>query len=116
MHGQDAYLTLAQAGRNAPGQPSPNCLWRWCRKGVIARNGQRVRLQHVRIGGKLYTTARWIEEFGLRLAQADAEYFDLDERAAPPPRTRRCSSRHPRSEERQAAIDRAERELAEAGI
>jgi len=70
-------LTLSQAARIAPGGPSPNCIWRWCRRGVIARSGDRVRLQHVRIGGKLFTTARWLDEFGQRLADADATYFEL---------------------------------------
>lgn len=69
-------LTLSHAARIAPGRPTPNCIWRWCRRGVLARSGERVRLQHVRIGGKLFTTARWLDEFGRRLADADAEYFD----------------------------------------
>lgn len=91
----DERLTLSQAARIAPGSPSPNCVWRWCRRGVIARSGERIRLQHVRIGGKLFTTARWLDEFGRRLADADAAYFEIghDEAgeavaAGPPPRRR----------------------------
>lgn len=75
----DAHLTLAQASRIAPGRPSTNCLWRWCRRGVLARNGERVRLEHIRAGGKIFTTAAWVDEFGRRLADADAEYFAADE-------------------------------------
>ena len=67
-------------------RPSANCIWRWCRRGVLSRGGERVRLQHVRIGGRVYTTARWLEEFGRRLAEADAKYFDL-------PLTRRTGRR-----------------------
>lgn len=30
------------------------------------------------MGGKLFTTARWLDEFGRHLANADAEYFDIE--------------------------------------
>lgn len=70
------HLTLSQAARLTPGRVSPNCVWRWCRRGVQARTGGRVRLRHVRQGGKLFTTRRWLDEFGERLALADAAYFD----------------------------------------
>jgi hypothetical protein len=45
----------------------------------LARSGDRVRLQHVRIGGKLYTTIDWVVLFGQVLAEADASYFRLDD-------------------------------------
>lgn len=85
------FLTLSQAARLVPGKTSPNAVWRWCRRGVLARTGQRVHLQHVRLGGKLLTTRRWLDEFGERLADADKEYFDLatpEPAAAPPAQTR----------------------------
>ena len=43
------YITLTEAAKVAPGRPSTSCLWRWCRKGVISRNGERVRLKHAQI-------------------------------------------------------------------
>jgi len=109
----EQYIRLGQAAKIAPGQPSPGCIWRWCRKGVLSRCRERVRLQHVRIGGKIYTTAAWLDEFGKRLAAADAEYFDLceGETFSPPPRPRTRSEK-----QRLAAIERAERELEEAGV
>jgi len=64
MHEQTQHITLTEAAKITPGRPSTNCLWRWCRRGVMSRSGQRVRLEHVRIGGKIFTTARWVEEFG----------------------------------------------------
>jgi len=70
------YIGLADAAKLAPGRPSTNCLWRWCRRGVIARGGERVRLQHVRAGGKIFTTAPWVDEFVRRLASADEKYFN----------------------------------------
>jgi len=43
---------------------------------VRARTGERICLEHIRIGGKIFTTANSIEEFGRRLAAADAAYFE----------------------------------------
>jgi len=79
----DERVTLSQAARIAPGKVSPNCIWRWCRRGVLSRMGERIHLQHIRVGGKLYTSPRWIEEFGERLAEADAAYFKAYDEAAP---------------------------------
>ena len=112
MHETQEYITLTQAAKLAPSRPSVNCIWRWCRKGVLARSGERIRLQHVRIGGKLYTTADWLSQFGQTLADADASYFRLDSKpavSAPAPRTRT-------GKQRQAAIEKAERELTEMGV
>ena len=88
------WLTLGKAAPHAPGRPSTNCMWRWCRKGVLARDGRRVKLQHVRAGGRVYTTRAWVNEFCTTLANADAAYFDSQRaRTAlpmsdPPPSTR----------------------------
>lgn len=124
MHEQatvtDDYITLTEAAKIAPGRPSTNCIWRWCRRGVKARGGERVRLQHVRIGGMIYTTARWLEAFGRALADADAKYFDPCEAAVeaarakelPAPRPARRGSTYEQEELRE--IEEAERELDEA--
>jgi len=112
MHETQEYITLTQAAKLAPSRPSVNCIWRWCRKGVLARSGERIRLQHVRIGGKLYTTADWLSQFGQTLAQADASYFQLEGKPVAP-----VSAPRGRTEkQRQAAIEKAERELAEMGV
>lgn len=122
MHGQtvtDEHITLTQAANIAPGRPSSNCIWRWCRRGVRSRNGERVRLQHLRIGGKIFTTARWLEEFGRALAEADARYFDLCQAAADAaamPRQPRQPSVSQYQEQRRREIAEAERELEEAGL
>jgi len=106
------YITLHEAAKLVPGGTSANCIWRWARKGVIARSGERVRLQHVRIGGKLFTTAEWLTQFGLALAEADASYFMLEGKPVAPV----SASRGRTEKQRQAAIERAERELAEMGV
>jgi hypothetical protein len=68
-------------------------------------------MEHVRIGGKLYTSAKWLAQFGQVLAEADANYFKLDTAALPTPQPRGRTE-----PQRQAAIQRAERELKEMGV
>lgn len=67
------HLTLAQATHLFADPPYPSTVWRWCRKGLRARNGELVRLAHVRIGRKIYTTVEAIAEFGRALAEADVK-------------------------------------------
>lgn len=121
MHEQtltDERLPLTEVAKLVPGRPSVNCVWRWCRRGVLARNGERIRLEHVRIGGKIFTTRAWLEEFGRRLATEDAKYFDLAHALVPP--DRRVSTRgrpaSPINERRRREIEDAERELDKAGL
>jgi hypothetical protein len=117
MHEQDNHITLTEATKVTPGRPSTNCLWRWCRRGVLSRSGQRVRLEHIRIGGKIFTTSRWVEEFGKALAKADASYFDIQSDQlieAPLPRRRQTTSTHSRT--RHTAHEQANSELKEAGL
>jgi hypothetical protein len=118
------YITLTEAAKIAPGRPSTNCIWRWCRRGVLARGGERVRLQHARVGGMIYTTAAWLEEFGRKLAEADAKYFDLCEaaaraaRAAEPRVTRRRRRADPSKieDQRRRDLDALDRELIAEGL
>ncbi len=72
---KNKYLSLAQAARIAPASPSPNTVWRWCRKGVKARTGQRVYLKHIRVGGKIFIEGPALERFFKALSDADAVYF-----------------------------------------
>lgn len=72
-------LTMAQAARLFEDPPHPTAVWRWCRKGVRGRNGQIVRLEHVRIGRKIFTTAEAITDFGRKLAEADVAANDTAE-------------------------------------
>jgi len=118
----EQFLTLTEAANIAPGRPKTNCIWRWCRRGVLSRGGQRVRLQHVRIGGMIYTTARWLEEFGRELAEADAKYFDLCKaaaeaaRAQEPPARRRRRSPSQVEEQRKRELEQINRELDAEGL
>jgi hypothetical protein len=85
MHDDTQTISLTQAAKLAPGRPSANCMWRWARRGVLARSGQRIKLEHLRVGGKIFTTPAWVREFGQRLAAADATYFDRQNAAPPAP-------------------------------
>lgn len=128
MHAQDVanvLITLTEAAKITPGRPSTNCLWRWCRRGVLSRGGKRVRLEHRRIGGKIFTAPDWLEDFGRRLAEADTQHFDLcREVAAEAIASERRTARNHRqpkhgSHSTTAGMDRvhdAERELDEMGI
>jgi hypothetical protein len=112
MHEQDEYITLGKAAQLAPGRPSSNSVWRWCRKGVKSRSGKRVHLRHVRLGRKVFTTKAWLAEFGRELAEADAEHFAVCEEI---PRFRIARGPGRSDARRQAAIEQAQRELEEAG-
>lgn len=113
MHENQQLITMTEAANRTPGRPSTNCIWRWCRKGVLTRKGERIRLQHARIGGKIFTSAQWLDEFGQKVAAADAEYFDANQPAAMP-RRKRPLNRY--EQQRQEQVDRARRELDAAGI
>jgi hypothetical protein len=101
------HLTLAQASHIAPGRPSVNCLWRWARRGVVARNGERIKLQHIRVGGRIYTSREWLDEFGRLLAEADAAHFDRFHDSGNVSQTDRSRQEH---------IAQVEHELNEAGL
>lgn len=118
------HITLGQASHLVPGRPSTNCMWRWCRKGVLARSGERIRLEHVRIGGWIFTRPTWVDEFSRRLTQADVSYFDAREQEArelpprdprfdPPKRHRRIPRPARVTVPDQSEIDR---ELDEEGL
>ena len=110
MHELSERITLGQAARLLPGHPSPSSLWRWCRRGVKARNGEQIRMRHVRVGGKLYIQANWLDEFSKRLAEADVEHFEMNDEDTPIlPRCQRDTGRA----ERLADVNR---ELQEAGL
>ena len=127
MHSQstaEELITLTEAAKITPGRPSTNCLWRWCRRGVLSRGGERVRLEHRRIGGKIFTAPDWLDEFGRKLAEADTRHFDQCEEAAAdaaareqPVSGRRGRSQPPRpGREDLHAVQDAEQELDQAGI
>ena len=118
MQQLEDLMTLGQAAKVAPGRPSSNCLWRWCRRGVLARTGERVHLQHVRVGAKMYTRAEWLADFGRTLAAADNAYFRKteDDASQCAPRSQPKRRRDRFNEHRHESIKNATQELEDAGL
>lgn len=91
----ERLLTIKQAAKHVPSNPSVSTLWRWVTKGVRG-----VVLESVLIGGTRLTSEEAIDRFYCDIAAAS------DGEPAP--------TRTPR--QRAKAIEAADRELAEAGI
>jgi hypothetical protein len=104
------YITLTQATKLCPTRPHTATIWRWCRKGVKTRSGERIRLEHVRMGGRVLTTEENMLRFFKEVADSDTRYFEsFDKPIIPTVRPRRCSAAR-----RQKEIAAAERRLEEA--
>ena len=101
------YISLTEAAKRSPGRPHVASVWRWARRGVKTRGGERITLGHIRAGGKIFTTEQNLNDFFERVAEADAAHFAPKRQAPAPPTTDR---------KRQRSIELAEAELAEAGI
>lgn len=70
------FLTLKQAAALCPSRPTISTVWRWCRNGVETRTGRRVRLEHRRIGKRIYTSKAELERFWDEVTAADLPHFD----------------------------------------
>ena len=103
------YITLAAVARECPGSPSPNTCWRWCRRGVPGRNGEIIRLGHVRIGGKIFVYRAALNEFFEATADADMEFFSRSDEGS-------TAAKRPRKpSERERALANADAQLEAAG-
>ena len=69
-------LSFSEVTKIVPNRPSTSAIWRWCRKGQKSRSGEIIRLEHVRIGKKIYTSAESLHDYFKEMAQSDAKYFD----------------------------------------
>lgn len=67
----EKYISMSEAARLTPRRPSAGTIWRWARRGIRARDGQCVRLHHVRVGGRVYTTETWLAQFFEQVAAVD---------------------------------------------
>lgn len=109
----EQLCTLSQAARLLPrlnaNHISPNAIWRWCRRGVGG-----VHLEHVRIGGRIFTSAEALNRFANLLAARDLERLrppvEPKPPAAPRPRRTRRRARTDEEDERRRAEVRAELE------
>ncbi len=108
---RETYLSMVEAAQNRSlaKRVSPTAPWRWARKGILARNGERVFLQHRRSGGVLFTTQTWLDDFLTKLTAADSEHF-----SCPKPVVAVSKGRTPR--QRKRAVSKARSALAAAGV
>lgn len=103
----ESPISLAAAARLLPparkGRPvSVSCIYRWLSEGIVAPNGERVRLEAMRLGGRWLTSVAALERF----ARAQTpRYGDADDK--PVMRTTVARNR---------AAERASRELERIGV
>lgn len=90
----ETVISLAEAAQSLPGRPSITTLWRWYARGVKG-----IKLETAMVGGKRFTSREAVQRFSDALTGGTAQ-----------PQKARSSK------QRQAAIERAERELSENGI
>ena len=101
------YITMTEAAKCSPGRPHISTIWRWARKGVKARNGTRINLEHIRAGGRLFTTEVSLERFFKAVAEADRTYFARESTTI---------LRRPTARQREKQIAKSEETLRRAGI
>lgn len=103
----DELISLSKAAKLIPGRPSASAIWRWARRGILARSGERLRLEHIRLGTRVYTTEAWVRDFGRRVAEADAHHFN---------KVVTSNARERSADDKLARLQRIELELKEAGL
>jgi hypothetical protein len=109
MLDKEKKIVFTEAAAHCPQRPHVSALWRWCRKGLKTAGGGRVRLEHVRIGGRIYTSRQAMERFFAAVAAADLEYFRDDDATF-------AHEVEPSSAQREREIAAADKRLASAGI
>lgn len=102
-------ITLKSAAKLTPEPVNPSAPWRWMRRGILGRNGERIYLEGVRVGGKLMTSQPAMERFFAAVAAADAEHF-RSERPAKPAYSKPTPSR------RASEIELAKKEMQDADL
>lgn len=76
MKDNERLLSVEEAAKLIPSNPSPVTVWRWCRRGVKARGGGgTIRMNCVRFGSRLFVRESDVAAFAEALAEADAEHF-----------------------------------------
>ena len=91
----ETVIPIAEAPQHIPGRPSLATVWRWVLNGTHAG-----KLESFLVGGRRFTSLESIQRF----AQQSTAAADGD---APPVRT---------PQQRERAVEQAEREATEAGI
>jgi hypothetical protein len=99
----ETIINFAEAAKSIPRRPpmAPSTIWRWVRNGCRADNGEIVKLEAIRLGGRFLTSREALQRFAEALAPAGTTPELL------PLRT---------PTKRQRESERAGRRLQEAGI
>lgn len=105
------FLTLAEAAKQTPGRPSSATIWRWIRRGLLAGNGRRIHLEHLRAGRRVLVPVDALDRFLAELAAADRERFEAPAPKPAPPRPK-ARTQH----QREAAVAAAKKRLAARGL
>lgn len=108
-----AEAIASEAPRIGKRRASVNAGWRWCREGILARNGERIRCEHVRVGSRLCIPKGAMRAFFAKLAAADQAYFDGK---GVTPVAPAAKPRPPSAARREREIAEAEARLEKAGI
>lgn len=109
MLNDEKKIVFAEAAAQCPHRPHVSAIWRWCRKGLKTAGGGRVRLEHVRIGGRIYTSNEAMQRFFAAVAAADVAYFQADDATF-------ARETEPSSAQREQEIAAADRRLTTAGL
>ena len=104
---KEAPLSLSEAAKRVPKvngrRVHASTIYRWCRRGLKG-----VRLEYVRIGRRMATSAEALKRFFSALAEADGD--------PPAHRHARASERSPSRAARAREIAQSEAKLDEAGL
>ena len=68
----DDFVPITKASRLVPGNPHTSTLIRWSQHGVLAADGNRVKLETTKVGGRLFTSGQAIDAF-LAATNGDCE-------------------------------------------
>ena len=110
MFVDEKMLTLSEAAKKVPGGTKHiSALWRWSRKGIKTNSGNRVRLEHIRVGAKLFTSKQALVRFFKAVADDDIKHFAADA-------SENTTAVDPTPAQREKEIADADRRLAAAGI
>lgn len=64
------FISMREASKLLPGRPSPTALSVWTSIGCSPGKGERVVLQTLRLGRRVFTKREWIDEFVKSLDRA----------------------------------------------
>ncbi len=63
-------VPIGEVGRHLPGRPSAQAVFRWHNKGLIGANGERIKLDTIKIGGRRFVEPAALESFLAALQEA----------------------------------------------